>query len=140
MRKMKKRYLSSKKKNTLCMLTSHLFLNRCWLWSKRLKRSLFCWDFLLRIFNQGKKVTVANYLWHSGSIFPCGILFLFEWGSFNEWIIISNNSQLPKLPDELFEVWLEICFHSSMSFFQSKTRLVGKAGLFQHFTSWKCQW
>lgn len=117
------------KKMHLCMLTSHLFLKKCCLWSKRLKRSLFCSDFLLWTFNQGKKVTAANYLWHSCSIFPCGILSLFEWGFFNKWIIISNNTQLPRLPDELLEVWWEM-FSFQHEFLPEQNKTCGKSWAF----------
>lgn len=125
---MKKRYLSSEK-DTLGILTSNLFLNRCCLWSKRLKGSLFCSDCLLWTFNQGEKVTAANYLWHSHSVFPCGILFLFECSFFNEWITISNNST-PHITRWSFWSLMRNMFSFLHEFLPEQNKTCGKSWAF----------
>lgn len=101
MRKMKKRYLSLEKRYArYATKFIYLFLNRCCLWSKRLKGSLSCSDFLLWTFNQGEKVTAANYFWHSPSVFPCGILFLFEWVIF----FLMNESPSPIINSPYYQM------------------------------------
>lgn len=69
------------------MLTSHLFLHRFCLWPKGLKRSLFCSEFLLWTFNQGKKVTAA--------ITSDTHELFFLWDTLSVWVDLSSTNESP---------------------------------------------